>query len=365
MKIVIVSGGTGGHIYPGIAIADEITSSHPAAEILFLGGREGLEGDVVPKAGYRIKLIWARALLRKLSYKAVSAPFVSLVGFFQALNILRKFAPQALLSTGGYASLPVVLAARLLRVPIYIHEQNVLPGVTNRLLARWAKEIFLSFEQSHDYLKGTVTGNPVRREIMAADREKSRHNLGYGPQDTVVFIMGGSQGARSINQTVIASLPRLASAAGRIKLIHVVGNRDAGLVDSALRPGQYPFYRKVNYLYNVAEMLAAADLAVSRAGATAIAEFTCRGLPMVLVPFPYSAEGHQDLNARVVAAAGAGIFVANSEFTPERFISLISDKGLDLSGMRRAAKLIGRPDAAARIVERIYSHTKMIGMGEG
>jgi UDP-N-acetylglucosamine--N-acetylmuramyl-(pentapeptide) pyrophosphoryl-undecaprenol N-acetylglucosamine transferase len=160
-------------------------------------------------------------------------------------------------------------------------------------------------------------------------------------------------------------LPRLASAAGRIKLIHVVGNRDAGLVDSALRPGQYPFYRKVNYLYNVAEMLAAADLAVSRAGATAIAEFTCRGLPMVLVPFPYSAEGHQDLNARVVAAAGAGIFVANSEFTPERFISLISDKGLDLSGMRRAAKLIGRPDAAARIVERIYSHTKMIGMGEG
>jgi UDP-N-acetylglucosamine--N-acetylmuramyl-(pentapeptide) pyrophosphoryl-undecaprenol N-acetylglucosamine transferase len=342
MKIVIVSGGTGGHVYPGIAIAEAIKKNDSTAEVLFLGSREGLESDVVPKAGYRIELIRAR---RKPSV-------ASLVGFFQALNILRKFAPQALLSTGGYASLPVVLAAKILSIPIYLHEQNVLPGFTNRLCARWAQEVFLSFEGSKKYLNGSVTGNPVRQEILEADRERSRSKLGYTSDDRVVFIMGGSQGARSINQTVVAALPKLTSTAG-IKIMHVVGKRDADLVDAAIRSEGYPFYRKVNYLYNISERLAAADLVVSRAGATAIAEFTCRGLPMVLIPFPYSAEGHQDLNARAVAAAGAGLFVKNSEFTPEKFIALISDLKLDLKGMSLAARRMSYPEAAAKIVERI------------
>lgn len=342
MKVVIVSGGTGGHIYPGIAIADEIKRKDSAAEVLFLGSQAGLESDVVPKAGYRIELIRAR---RRPSV-------VALIGFWQALNSLRKFRPQALISTGGYASLPVVLAAKVLSIPIYLQEQNVLPGFTNRFCARWAQEVFLSFAGSKKYLKGSVTGNPVRREIIGADRESSRSKLGYASSDRVVFIMGGSQGARSINQTVVAALPKLAATTG-LKIIHVVGSRDADLVETALRSGHYPFYQKVNYLYNVSERLAAADLVISRAGATAIAEFTCRGLPMILIPFPYSAEGHQDLNARVVATAGAGILVKNSEFTPEKFISLITDAGLDLAGMSRAAKRLGHPEAAKKIVERI------------
>ncbi len=350
MKIAIVSGGTGGHIYPGLAVADELARKHPDAEIIFLGSRAGLESDLVPRAGYRIELIRARALLRKLSYQAVSAPFVTLLGFVQALGLLRKLRPQAVLSTGGYASLPVVLAAKLLGIPIYLHEQNLLPGFTNRCCARWAKEVFLSFEASKKYLPGTVTGNPVRREIIAADREASRRQLGYRPDDLVVFVMGGSQGARSINLAVAAALPKLDGAA---KIIHVVGKRDAALVESALGGARYPFYRKLDYLYNVGEMLAAADLAVSRAGATALAEFTCRGLPMVLVPFPYSAEGHQELNARAVAEAGAGIMVQDGEFTPERFAALVSGQGLDLAAMGAASQQLGRPDAAAKIVERM------------
>ncbi len=350
MKIAIVSGGTGGHIYPGIAVAGELRNKFPAAEIVFIGGREGLESDVVPKAGFRIELVRARALLRKLSYKALSAPFVSLIGFFQAVIFLRKFRPQALLSTGGYASLPVVMAAKLLGIPIYLHEQNVLPGFTNRLYARWAKEVFLSFEASQRYLPGTVTGNPVRREIIEADREEARRKLGYAPGDKVVFIMGGSQGARRLNLAVAAALPKLSGAA---RIIHVVGNRDAELVDAELGNARYPFYRKVNYLYNIGEMLAAADLVISRAGATAIAEFTCRGLPMVLVPFPYSAEGHQELNAQAVVGAGAGIMVRDADFTPGKFSELVSGAGLDLEKMAAAARRLGRPDAAARIVERI------------
>lgn len=355
MKLAIVSGGTGGHIYPGIAVADELKRQYPSAEILFLGSAEGLESDVVPKAGYRIELIRSRALLRKVSYKSVSAPFVSLIGFFQSLVILRRFRPQAVLSTGGYASLPVVLAAKLLGLPFYLHEQNVLPGVTNRFYARWAREVFLSFAASRTYLPGTVTGNPVRREILAADRESSRKKFGYGPADRVVFIMGGSQGAKRINDVVGETVREIAESRKQkaehrdLKIVHVIGRRDwPGFKDQGSE-----FYRPLEYLYNIGEVLAAADLVVSRAGATALAEFACRGLPMVLVPFPFSAEGHQDLNARAVEEAGAGLTIKNSEFTPERFLALISGRQLDLGKMGAAAKRLGRSDAAAKIVERM------------
>ncbi|MBN3033891.1 MAG: undecaprenyldiphospho-muramoylpentapeptide beta-N-acetylglucosaminyltransferase [Candidatus Saganbacteria bacterium] len=345
LRFALVCGGTGGHIYPGLALADELKSRLPRAELLFLGGREGLERELVPRAGYPLELISAR---RRPSV-------VLLFAFFQAWRRLRRFAPQALISTGGCASLPAVAAAKLLAVPIYLHEQNLLPGFTNRLCVRWARRTFLSFPGSERYLPGVLTGNPVRREILSADRDASRRRLGFAPGDRVVLIMGGSQGARSINQAVVAALPKLSS---EIKIIHVVGNRDAELVDAALKGAQYPFYRKVNYLYNVGEMLAAADLAVSRAGATAIAEFTARGLPMVLVPFPFSAAGHQELNARAIAAAGAGLCVENDEFTPEKFAALAGSDNLDLPAMAAAARRLGRPEAASEIIGLILSDLK-------
>jgi len=358
MRIAIVAGGTGGHIYPGIAIAQEIEGrALPAGrqgakhEILFIGSEEGLEKDLVPRAGFKIKLIKSRALLRKLSYKALSAPFVSAFGFFQAFNVLREFSPQALIACGGYASLPVVLAARTLSIPVYLHEQNVLPGITNRFLSRLARKVFLSFEGSERWLKGIVTGNPVRREIVKADRNRARAALGFSPQDRVILVLGGSQGARTINQAVVAGLSLLGGA-GNIKIFHVSGQRDARMVEAALGSKKYGFYRKADYLYNIAEALAAADLVISRAGATAVAEFLVRGLPMVLVPFPYSAERHQELNARVVVDGGAGIMVKDEDFTPEKFISLLLSD-IDLEKMRRAALKMARPAAAGRIIDEL------------
>ncbi|OGC11277.1 undecaprenyldiphospho-muramoylpentapeptide beta-N-acetylglucosaminyltransferase [candidate division WOR-1 bacterium RIFOXYA12_FULL_52_29] len=343
MKIVIVSGGTGGHIYPGIAVARELI---PENKVLFIGSEEGLEKGLIAKAGFPIKLIKSRALLRKLSYKALSAPFISLIGFFQALAYLVRERPNVLLSTGGYASLPVVLAAKFLSIPIYLHEQNVLPGVTNRLFARWAKKVFLSFDRSREYLpQGIVTGNPVRGEIALADREASRALFGCEPGDKMVLVVGGSQGARSVNQAVIAALPLIKEG---IKIVHIIGSRDFPL----LKRSEYPFYKPVEYMYNIAEAIAAADLVVSRAGATAIAEFLVRGLPMVLVPFPYSAEGHQDLNARVVEEAGAGVLVKNGELTPEKFASLVNDS-LDLKQMKEACRRLARPEAAQEIINAI------------
>jgi len=348
MKVMIVAGGTGGHIYPGIAIAEAIKQKEPLADILFIGSEEGLEKELVTKAGFKIKLIKARALLRKLSYKAITAPFVATIGFFQSLSLLRKFRPDRLLSTGGYASLAAVVAAWLLRVPVFIQEQNLLPGVTNRLCFRFAKKVFFSFAGSTKYYPGVVVGNPVRREIVKADRAQARRKLGLAADQKVLLVMGGSQGARTLNKTVVAALPQLKGW----EIIHAVGKRDYDRLGAGKL--NYRFYHPYPYLYDAADALAAADLAVSRAGATAIAEFCARGLPMVLVPFPYSAEGHQDLNAAAMAEAGAAVVVKNADFTPEKFLSLLGGGELDLARMGKAAGALAKINAAQIIVENIY-----------
>src|SRR3989338_2850593 len=259
MKTLIVSGGTGGHIYPGIALAQEIRRKDPSAEILFVGSEEGLEKDLIGREGYPVKLIKARALLRKLSYKAISAPFVSIIGFWQSLRILKEYSPKVVISTGGYASLPVVLSAKLLSIPIFLLEQNTLPGAVNRLCSRLAKKVFLAFPETIKYLEGVVVGNPVRREIVTADRASARKKFNLQENETAVLIIGGSQGARQINETVFAALRNIPA---RVKILHIVGQRDYKDVKAHN-------YRAFSYIYNMAEILAAADVVISRAGATA------------------------------------------------------------------------------------------------
>lgn len=351
MKIAIVSGGTGGHIYPGIAIAQEIKRRDPGASILFIGSEEGLENELIPREEYPIKLIKSRALLRKLSYKAISAPFVSAIGFFQSIWILKFFSPKFLISTGGYASLPAVLAARLLRIPILLHEQNVLPGAVNRISQRFAKKIFLSFRESLKYMKGEVVGNPVRREIIEAERETARKNLNLSPDQKVILVMGGSQGSKKINETVLSSLERLPSD---VKILHIIGNRDFGWVKRYLEGKKMENYQALPYLHAMADTLAACDLVVSRAGATAIAEFLVRGLPMILIPFPYAAEDHQRLNAQIIAECGGALIIDDNDLTPEKFISIITDSSLNYGKMKESARKLAKPNAAERIVESIY-----------
>ncbi|PIS28314.1 undecaprenyldiphospho-muramoylpentapeptide beta-N-acetylglucosaminyltransferase [Candidatus Saganbacteria bacterium CG08_land_8_20_14_0_20_45_16] len=339
MKTAIVAGGTGGHIYPGIAIAQELTRRGKNGAILFIGGWEGLEKILVPKAGFVIKLIWARAMLRKLSYQALSAPFVSLVGFFQSIFLLLMEKPDILIATGGYVSLPVCLAAKLLRVPIILLEQNVLPGFVTRLCARLATKIFLAFEESQKYLVGEVVGNPVRRAIIELKKQ---------PHEPTVLVIGGSQGARTINQSVISSIDKIPQA---IKVIHVIGQRDYS-------PGhQKENYLPLAYVDNMAELLAKVDLVVSRSGATALAEFLVVGLPMVLIPFPYAAGNHQWQNAQVLAKAGCAKVIANQDFTPQVFIKLLTDfDSQQYAKMSTACQLLARPLAAERIVDFIYDY---------
>jgi UDP-N-acetylglucosamine--N-acetylmuramyl-(pentapeptide) pyrophosphoryl-undecaprenol N-acetylglucosamine transferase len=351
MKIVIVAGGTGGHIYPGIAVAQAIHQRDPAAEILFVGSEEGLEKDLVGRAGFQIKLIRSRALLRKISYQAISAPFVSLIGFFQAVTLLWQFKPAKVLSTGGYASLPVVVAARLLAIPVFLHEQNVLPGVVNRLTRRLATHCFLTFAESEKYLTGEVTGNPVRRQIIFADRNSARRKFNL-QDEKMVLVFGGSQGAQHLNQTIVEALN---DRPKNIRIFHIAGKRDYNWVREATQGKGNGGYQLFNYVYDMADLLAAADVVVSRAGATAIAEFLVRGLPMILIPFPYAAEDHQRLNAAVMVSLGAAKMINDQELNKTSFWLNLNLVIKDYALIAKAAKSNCRLDAAERIVEKLYA----------
>lgn len=350
MNIAIVSGGTGGHIYPGIAIAQEIKRRDPKASILFLGSEVGLERKLIPREGFDIRFIKARPLLRRLSIKAFLAPFISATGFFQSLSLLKDFSPKVLVSTGGYVSFPVVLAAKVLRIPIILQEQNVLPGSTNRLCSWFAKKIFLSFAETKDYLKGEVVGNPVRKAIISADRDSARKK--YNLTGKVVLVIGGSQGARHINEVVAASLDNLPPG---ISILHIVGERDYDWVKRYLQEKTITNYHPISYLHDIAEALAAADLVVSRAGATAIAEFLVKGIPMILIPYPYASNDHQRLNAEAIASKGGAVVIDNKDFTPDKFISILNNTTLNYDKIRNAVASQACPDAAERIVNYIYA----------
>jgi UDP-N-acetylglucosamine--N-acetylmuramyl-(pentapeptide) pyrophosphoryl-undecaprenol N-acetylglucosamine transferase len=340
-KVVLVAGGTGGHIYPGIAVAQELRRRGATDDLLFIGSEEGLEKELVAKAGYKLQLIKARAFTRRISFRSFTAPCLSVLGFFQALTILASFSPSAVISFGGYAALPVVLAAKALGIKVFVHEQNVLPGVANKLSFRLADRVFLSFPESLKYCRGSVVGNPVRAEILRAGRQTGGRK--------VALVLGGSQGARRLNQAVVSALPQLKNSGWTI--VHSIGRRDFP-AQSAVQSANY---QPVEYIEDMAQALASADLVISRAGATAIAEFTAAGLPMVLVPYPHAAEGHQDLNADAVAQAGAAIKVSDRDFTAEKLLSILSDRSLDLVKMGERARSLAHPEAARLIAEALWN----------
>jgi UDP-N-acetylglucosamine--N-acetylmuramyl-(pentapeptide) pyrophosphoryl-undecaprenol N-acetylglucosamine transferase len=218
-----------------------------------------------------------------------------------------------------------------------------------------ADQVFLSFERSLRYSSGLVCGNPVRREIIAAGREAARSKLGIEGDNKVLLVVGGSQGARHLNEVVLAALPGIGGQ--NWEVLHVIGNRDYDWVAARLPAGRYPFYHSFAYVYNIAELLAAADLVVSRAGATAIAEFLVRGLPMILVPFPFSAEKHQDLNAQAVADGRAAIVIKNADLSASSLVTALRDLDNELKAMGEAARRLARPDAAKAIVDLVMQRT--------
>ncbi len=353
MKVIMVGGGTGGHIYPAIAIAQAIQEKLMDSQILFIGSEEGIETRLLPKERFSFVTIKVRGMLRKLSFRSISAPFLAVSGIFQAAGIIKTFKPDAIIATGGFVSLPVVIAGFFLRVPVVLHEGNLTPGLSTRICKWFASRITIAFEASRKHFrfrKVFCIGGPVRRDITKTVKGIAMQNMGLRQDQKVVLILGGSQGARSINNVVVDSLDQLLEM--NVQVLHVCGDRDHDMIKEKIR-GYYPYYRLIPYMYNIWDGLAASDLVVSRAGATIISEIIARGLPSILIPFPFSAEGHQDLNAKLLADSGASVIINDKDLTKETLVSgikkILSDREL-YQRMKSASSLLGRPDAANEAV---------------
>lgn len=362
MRIIISGGGTGGHIYPALAIVTELERLVDSAEVLFVGTEAGLEADIVPKAGYKMKTIAVGGLERQISWRNVQTLLKTVKGFWQSRAIIQEFRPDIVIGTGGYVCGPILLMAALLKIPTLIQEQNAIPGITNKLLARFVDKVAVGYAEAIPRFpvtgKVVVTGNPIRSDVMAISREQGQTELGLKPDKLTLLISGGSRGAQSINLATVTVAKELAGRPG-IQLLHVTGQSDynniVGLYNqNGIEPEKNGNISIKPYLYNMPHALAAADLAVFRAGAIGLAELTARGVPAILVPYPYAAENHQEHNARALETNGAALVIRDADLTGSVLLTAIESIVTDSprrQAMARASKNMGRPDAATRIAE--------------
>jgi len=362
MKAILVGGGTGGHVYPAIAVAEAIQDRIIDSQVLFIGSEQGIETRIVPNERFTLATIKARGMLRKLTLRSISAPFIAVRATIEAYGIIKSFKPDVIVATGGFVSLPVVIAGSLQRVPTVLLEPNFVPGITTRICKWFASRVVTAFEGSRKYFrfrKVFCLGIPVRKQITSTVKGIAIQNMGLRQDQKMVLIMGGSQGARSINKSVIEALPELEKM--NIQVIHVAGERDFDWVSSETSRAPV-FYHLLPYMENMWDGLAGADLVVSRAGAAAISEIIARGLPSILIPFPFSSERHQDFNAKVLSDAGAAALIKDSELDGSTLVSqikrVLNDRPLYLQ-MAAASKSLGRPDASREIVTMI---SNMLGL---
>ena len=345
-RLVVTTGGTGGHIFPALCVAAEVTRRDPEAKVLFLGAA-GPEGALAAKAGLDFQALPASGVLGK-GVKGLLSIFWVGRGVARAAKALKRFKPDAVIGFGGYAGFCPVLAAALLKIPTAVHEQNSVPGVTNRVLAKVADRVFVSFADqrgSFPAAKVTRTGNPVRTDIAGVTRgdEAGRRNL---------LILGGSQGARPINDAVVAALPQLLSA--RVNIVHQTGAADEARIREAYaKAGADPGCVR-GFIDDMAQAYAWADAALCRAGASTIFELAATGTPSVLVPFPQAAHDHQHVNALHLADLGAALLLPQSELSAQTLADTLAGLLGDtarLASMSRAARTFARPDAASRIAD--------------
>ncbi len=361
VKVVITGGGTAGHTNPGIAVAQALVAKGLSAHsIRFIGGERGNEGTIVPQAGFTIDLLPGRGIQRSLAPRAVKANFGAIAGLVsglaQAFRLMRRLRPQVVLCLGGYASSGASLAALALRIPVVVTEQNARASAVNRMIGRFAKVCALPYPDT-DLPKGVLTGNPIRAEVIAAvegtSKAKAREMLGLPSDRFVVAVWAGSLGARRINEQVRA-LAELWSDRSDVAIHHVVGRRDWDQFSdiTAFSNTTALHYQVVEYEDRMPIVLAAADLAVCRSGASTTAELAVAGLPSLAIPLPHAPRDHQRANIAELEKAGGAVVLEDASLTADLLATLIDEVILDetLRQTRSdAAKSVGRPDAAEAV----------------
>ncbi len=359
--LVFAAGGTGGHLFPAIAVAEEIRRRRPDAVITFIGARGKIEERVVPAHGFPFTGIRISGLQRRFSLTTALFPLILAGALCRAFLLLRKLRPRVVVGTGGYVCAPVVIMAQVLGIPTLVQEQNSVPGITTRLLARRATEVHLTFEGSRRYFHRQenlhVSGNPTRAVLGSATRSEGAAFFGLDPARKTVLLFGGSQGAESLNAAMLSLAPALAGEG--IQIVWQTGMHDFERIRNAMRPVER-VVRVFAFIDRMEMAYATADLAVCRAGASTIAELTRLGIPAVYVPFPFAAADHQTENARAAAEAGAAILVADRETAgqlPSAIRWLLGDTGR-LTAMAEAARGLGRPGATGALAEAVMRYAR-------
>jgi UDP-N-acetylglucosamine--N-acetylmuramyl-(pentapeptide) pyrophosphoryl-undecaprenol N-acetylglucosamine transferase len=359
LRLIIAGGGTGGHIFPGLAVGKELLRRYPASEVLFVTGDKKIENDILEDAGFaRVSIvvegIKGRGLLNRIK-AIIKLPF----GLCQSLLIIRRFSPGLVLGVGGYSAGPVCLAARILGVKTAIHEQNSYPGATNRLLSRFVDRIFISFPESKTLFpkdKVFLSGNPIREDFLTEDSGPEEASKGLK-----ILVTGGSQGASAINALMIETLTRMKDKGVMPQVVHQTGRRDydailKGYNERGIEADIRPFIQDMSAAYRLA------DIVIGRAGAGTVFELAALGKPSILIPYPYAADDHQTANARMLGNCGGAKVIAQSDLNPDLLAEMLTgfmNDRASLNEMGRKAKQAAMPDAAKVIVDRIE---EMIGV---
>jgi UDP-N-acetylglucosamine--N-acetylmuramyl-(pentapeptide) pyrophosphoryl-undecaprenol N-acetylglucosamine transferase len=358
MRILIAGGGTGGHLFPGIAVAEEFLARDPNNEVLFVGTERGIEARVLPRSGYRLECISTTGMRGKSVRSKIKGVWLLLLGYVQSRKIIRSFKPDLVLGVGGYASGPLVLAARNCSCKCFIHEQNAVPGLTNRILAKVVKKVFISLEESRRHVpagKLLLTGNPLRRQIL--DRLNEERSSRDNGDKFRLLVFGGSAGAHRINMAMVEALPELSALRERIVITHQTGENDLPAVRKAYQ--QEGFCAEVvPFIDDMAEAYQQADLILCRAGATTIAEVTACGKACIFVPYPFATDDHQRKNAEALVDKGAGFMILDRELSGKRLAAMIEELGRNpvarmSTGLKAAT--MARPDAAKLIVDAMLA----------
>ncbi|RMG98006.1 MAG: undecaprenyldiphospho-muramoylpentapeptide beta-N-acetylglucosaminyltransferase [Deltaproteobacteria bacterium] len=354
-RVLVAGGGTGGHLFPALAVAEEL--SRGGTELRFVGTARGIEARAVPEAGYPLDLLTVRGIKgRGLSGLATGISRLP-VAFFESLSILRRFRPDVVLGVGGYASGPVVATAVLLRLPTVVMEQNSVPGITNRILGRFVDRVCVTYPPGRYFPASKVvrTGNPIRSSIVQRIRTAVEESVSRRSVGPTLLVLGGSQGARPINDAMMRAAPELLRRVPGLRIVHQTGRRDEdrvrrGYGDLATAGGRIEI---VPFIEDMASAYASADLVLSRAGATTLAELAVAGRPAILVPFPHATDDHQTKNAEAFVAAGGAVLVPQHQLSGQAWLGEIERIAVDPDrrrGMARAMRSLARPDAAREVV---------------
>lgn len=356
MKVIIAGGGTGGHLFPGLALAEEFKRRNSGTEVVFVGTEHGLESRIIPREGYIIKFLRSEGFVGLSVRKKIRASGKLLLSFIDAYRILEEIEPELVIGVGGYSSGAVVLLAHMKSIPTMIHEQNSVPGMTNRILGRFVMRICATYQESLSFFpagKTFLTGNPIRSKILKGDRYPALKLFSLNKEMFTVLVFGGSSGASSINRTMVNALNYLTDLKDKIQFLHQTGEKDYESVREAYRKAGFRG-TVAAFIYQMAEAYAVADIVISRAGATTLAELTALGKPALLIPYPYAAGRHQELNALKMREMGAAFMIPDSELKGDAVANRIREMFDNESirrEMQRASRGLGRTDACGRIVD--------------